>query len=81
MADSTKPHPADVALKKAVKLKGFQLHKMPGGYFALYKKTGRHTIEPISAWLRASEVANYLGARGSVTLREALAKDGIAWPE
>lgn len=72
-------HQAVAAIKKAAKLKGLHLHKMPGGYYALYRKVGRHTVEPISAWMHFVDVMRYFGASDRITLREALARDGIVW--
>lgn len=74
-------HPAETVLKVAAKLKGIHLHKMPGGHFALYKKTKRpYAIEPIGAWMKFNEVARYFGATDKITIRQALERDGFAWP-
>lgn len=73
-------HPAELALKKAALLKGLQLHRMPGGYYALYRKAGR-VVEPVGAWMQWKDVAQHLGASKSITLRDALGRDGINWPD
>ncbi len=72
--------PGLIGLKKAVKLKGLHLHKMPGGYFALYRKKG-YSVEPIGAWMHLSDVMRYFGATKTITLREALERDGIVWKD
>ncbi len=74
------PHPAELALKKAARLKGLHLLRMPGGFYALYKKIGG-AVEPVGAWMQWREVAQHLGASKTVTLREALEHDGIVWPD
>lgn len=74
-------HPAVTALKVAAKLKAIQLHTMPSGHFAIYKKTKRPlSIEPLGAWMKFNEVARYFGATDKITLRQALERDGFVWP-
>lgn len=75
-------HPAEAALEVAVKLKGLRLHKMPGGYYALYKKPSRRIVEPIgNGWMTLVEVNRFFGATDKITLRQALEHDGFRWPD
>lgn len=73
-------HPALKALRIAAAVRGYYLNKMPGGNFGVYKKLGA-LVEPVAAWVQFKEVANLCGATGTITLRDALERDGLTWPE
>lgn len=73
-------HPADTALFVAACLRGYRLHRMPGGYIAVYKMDGDNVV-PVTAWVKFKEVANLCGATGKVTLRQAAERDGFKWPD
>ncbi|WP_426172595.1 hypothetical protein [Pseudoduganella sp. R-34] len=60
-------------------VRGYYLHALPGGTFAVYRKAGS-SIEPVAAWTSWKEVAELCGAGPNVTLRAALERDGFAWP-
>lgn len=71
-------HPAEEALKKAVKLIGYRIHRMPGGTFALYKMLGK-SVEPAGAWMTFKQVANFIGANDTITIRQAVEQRGFVW--
>lgn len=71
-------HPSEEVLKKAVKLIGYRIHRMPGGTFALYKRVGQ-SVEPAGAWMTFKQVANFIGATDIITIRQAIEQRGVVW--
>lgn len=64
----------------AAALRGFRLQRMPDDFYGLFKRSG-DTVELIASGLTFKEVANRCGATGKTTLRQAVERDGLKWPD
>ncbi|TDA48088.1 hypothetical protein [Burkholderia pyrrocinia] len=61
-------------------LRGFRLQRMQDGFYGLFKRNGE-AVELVADGLTFKEVANRCGATGTTTLRAAVERDGLAWPD
>ena len=78
--DESPVHPATTALFVACCVRGYLLETVDG----MYSLSKRDTAGAFKAFARAlshKDVANLLGAEGSITLRQATERAGFQWPD
>lgn len=78
-ADPLETHPLDRPIFIAAALRGWRLQRTAEGY-ALYQRRGE-TLVLLADGLSFKDVANRCGAQGTVTLRQAVERDGRVWPK
>jgi hypothetical protein len=61
-------------------LRGFRLQRMADGSYGLFKRKGE-AVELVAGGLTFKDVANRCGASGETTLRAAMERDGLTWPD
>lgn len=80
MEDENLPiHPATTALFVACCVQGYLLETV-NEMFSLSKRDGAGVFKQVKGGLSFQEVANFLGAEGKTTLRQATEQAGFEWP-
>lgn len=77
--DPLETHPLDRPIFIAAALRGWRLQRTADGY-ALYQRQGETPVL-LADGLSFKDVANRCGAQGRTTLRQAVERDGLVWPE
>uniref|UniRef100_UPI003F495AA6 hypothetical protein n=1 Tax=Cupriavidus taiwanensis TaxID=164546 RepID=UPI003F495AA6 len=72
-------HPLDRPIFIAAALRGWRLQRTADAY-ALYQRRGE-TLVLLADGLSFKDVANRCGAAGTTTLRQAVERDGLIWPD
>lgn len=73
-------HPAETARFVAAALRGFRLEDTDDGLYRVVKGHGELAVV-VKDRAVFKDVANLCGATGTVTLRQAAERDGLAWPK
>lgn len=78
--DESPVHPAKTALFVACCVRGYLLETVDGMY-SLSKRDPAGTFQVFASGLSHKDVANLLGAEGTITLRQATERAGFQWPD